>query len=264
MEGPPEPSSPAEPEPRSARSPASRLQPAGVARLLDVDPDLGRNLPDQIKASAGRQAIAEVRSLAPGAWRPAEDPTVTETTYGFLVLEGALVRRIAIGTRHSAELLGAGDFLRPQQPDSDEYAIVTHEATWQAIDEVQLALLSEDLIQGLAALPGVLPELAARAVQRSRTLALRLAIVQVPNLEQRLHLLLWHLADRWGRRERGAVVLSLRLTQGLLAELISAQRTSVNTALKRLVACGTLERRGTGRWALRGDPPNQSALPPRP
>ncbi len=65
-----------------------------------------------------------------------------------------------------------------------------------------------------------------------------------------------HLADRWGRREHGTVVLSLRLTQGLLAELVSARRTSVNTALKQLVAHGTLERRGTARWALRGDPPD--------
>jgi len=82
-----------------------------------------------------------------------------------------------------------------------------------------------------------------------------MAIAQLPSLEQRLHPLLWHLADRWGRREQGAVVISLRLTQSLLAELISAQRTSVNTALKQLIAHGTLERRGTARWALRGDPP---------
>ena len=197
-------------------------------RPLEVDPDLGRALPDQTKVRASREIIAEICSLAPGAWKPAADPTVNETPYGFLVLEGALVRRIAVGGRHSAELLGEGDFLRPQTPDSDEYAIVTQQATWQIIDEVQLALLSEDLINSLAVLPGVLSELATRAVQRSRSLALRMAIAQLPNLEQRLHLLLWHLADRWGRRERGTVVLPLRLTQGLLAELISAQRTSVN------------------------------------
>jgi len=119
----------------------SWLQPAGVARLLDVDPDLGRHLPDQIKASAARQAIAALHSLAPGAWRPATDPTVPQTTYGFLVLEGALVRRTAVGTRYSAELLGQGDLLRPQQPDSDQYAIVTQQATWQALNDVQLALL---------------------------------------------------------------------------------------------------------------------------
>ncbi|HEV2753804.1 MAG TPA: helix-turn-helix domain-containing protein [Solirubrobacteraceae bacterium] len=204
---------------------------------------------------ASRQAVAEVRSLAPGTWDPAEDPSVSRTPYGFLVVEGALVRRIAVGSRHSAELLGEGDFLRPQTPDSDEYAIVTQRASWQVLDEVHLALLSEDLIGALAVLPGVLPELAARAVQRSRSLALRLAIAQLPNLEQRLHLLLWHLADRWGRQERGAVVLSLRLTQGLLAELVRAQRTSVNAALKHLVAQGTIERRGTAHWALPGDPP---------
>jgi CRP-like cAMP-binding protein len=165
------------------------------------------------------------------------------------------VRRTTVANRHSAELLGQGDFLRPQQPDSDHYAIVTQQATWQALDEVHLALLSQDLINALAVLPGVLPELAARAIQRSRALALRLAIAQLPNLEQRLHLLLWHLADRWGRREHGAVTISLPLTQTLLAELISAQRTSVNTALKHLIAHGTVQRHATNRWALRTDPP---------
>jgi len=141
MGSPPGPPSPSRHQHQRARSVTSWLQPAGVARLLDVDPDLGRHLPDQIKASAARQAIAALHSLAPGAWRPATDPTVPQTTYGFLVLEGALVRRTAVGTRYSAELLGQGDLLRPQQPDSDQYAIVTQQATWQALNDVQLALL---------------------------------------------------------------------------------------------------------------------------
>jgi len=83
----------------------------------------------------------------------------------------------------------------------------------------------------------------------------RLAIAQLPNLESRLHLLMWHLADRWGRRELDGVVLPLRLSQGLLAELVAATRSSVNTALRRLTADGVLRQRDDRTWLLIVEPP---------
>jgi CRP-like cAMP-binding protein len=171
------------------------------------------------------------------------------------LLDGIIVRRVTLAGRRSAELLGAGDLIRPHQAACDPYALVASRAEWQTLHPVRAARLDEDLTRGLATLPGVLSELAARAVERSRALAVRMAIAQIPNLEARIELLLWHLADRWGRRERGKVTLPVRLPQGLLAELACAHRTSVNSALRELVCRGVVESQGTGRWALVGDPP---------
>jgi hypothetical protein len=82
-----------------------------------------------------------------------------------------------------------------------------------------------------------------------------MAIAQLPSLEARIELLLWHLADRWGRRQGGKVILPVRLPQGLLAELICAHRTSVNGAIRELTRRGVIETQGVGRWALISEPP---------
>jgi hypothetical protein len=134
--------------------------------------------------------------------------------------------------------------------------MVSQTAAWSVLAPTRLAVLDHDLIAGLAGVDGVLPELAGRAINRSRALVLRLAITQIPHLADRVHLMLWHLADRWGRRENGSVTVGLRLPQDLLAELVSAQRTSVNSALRGLARRGVIESRA-GVWVLCGDPPGE-------
>jgi CRP/FNR family transcriptional regulator, cyclic AMP receptor protein len=238
---------------RGARR-AVALQRAGAVRLLEADPDLSRHLTSDESARLRRHVLAEVGTLERGRWNPLAEDFGGRPLFGVLVLDGALVRRVTVGQRHGAELLGEGDLIRPHQEDADGYASVAQTAEWSVLAPARLAVLDHDLIAGLAGVDGVLPELAARALNRSRALALRLAITQIPNLAKRLHLMLWHLADRWGRQEDGCVTLGLRLPQDLLADLLSAQRTSVNAALAELVGQGAIENRD-GTWALCGDPP---------
>jgi CRP-like cAMP-binding protein len=83
---------------------------------------------------------------------------------------------------------------------------------------------------------------------------LALAIVQQPRVDQRLHWLFWHLADRWGRTSPEGVRVELPLTHSLLGELVAARRPSVTTALSKLAAEGKVEREGRS-WLLRGAPP---------
>ena len=68
-------------------------------------------------------------------------------------------------------------------------------------------------------------------------------------------MLLWDLAERWGRVRAGAVVLPLRLTHSLLAELVAARRPTVTTALAGLAHSG-LVRTTRGGWVLFGQPPS--------
>jgi CRP-like cAMP-binding protein len=89
---------------------------------------------------------------------------------------------------------------------------------------------------------------------RSRRLANTLAIASHPRLDERLRLLLWELADRYGTVHRDGVHLRLPLTHGVLAELGAARRPSVSTALGRLLRTGEVDRRD-GMWLLRGEPP---------
>jgi CRP/FNR family cyclic AMP-dependent transcriptional regulator len=242
---------------RGQRAPRNTvvLQRSGVVRLFDADPGLARNLAPADVVRLSPLAQAEVQSLARGNWLPQNERFVAPPL-GLLLLEGVLVRRVTVGRRHTAELLGEGDLIRPHQTDTDEYANIAQSASWTVAVPARLAVLSPDLVAGLAGFDGVLSEIVGRAVERSRALALRLAITQTPNMAERVHLLLWHLADRWGHREGGRVVLGLRLPQGLLAELLGAHRSSVNAALHDLVQRGTIEQH-VDTWALCGDPPGE-------
>jgi hypothetical protein len=67
--------------------------------------------------------------------------------------------------------------------------------------------------------------------------------------------LFWFLADRWGGREAGQVVLKIPLQHELLSALVSAERASVSRSLKALSRRGQISRRADGYWVLHGVPP---------
>ena len=69
-----------------------------------------------------------------------------------------------------------------------------------------------------------------RALARSRNLAVNMAIVHQSRVETRLHMLLWHLAGRWGRVRNDGVIVPLRLTHNVLSDLTAARRPSPSRA----------------------------------
>jgi hypothetical protein len=99
----------------------------------------------------------------------------------------------------------------------------------------------------------VIAEVGARLAARTDTLAVRLAIAQLPNLGARLLMVFGQIADRWGERaSEEDVLVPLALSHGTLADLVCAQRPSVTKALGRLSEEQRLVRRKDGLWLLRG------------
>lgn len=72
-------------------------------------------------------------------------------------------------------------------------------------------------------------------------------------------MLLWYLAERWGRVTANGIVLALPLPHRLLADLVAARRPHVTTSLGALRRSGEMVRREDGLWVLHGDPPRQLA-----
>ncbi len=103
--------------------------------------------------------------------------------------------------------------------------------------------------------------LLSRSVQRSRALAFHLAIAHVRHAETRLHMLLWHLADRWGRVTPAGVHVPLALTHETLAHLVCMRRPTASTALQRLRCAGDIDRRRDGTWVLTRTPPSFDVEP---
>jgi CRP-like cAMP-binding protein len=81
-----------------------------------------------------------------------------------------------------------------------------------------------------------------------------MAIVHQARVDVRLHMLLWHLAARWGRVRSDGTVLRLRLTHAVLADLVAARRPTVTTALSDLARRGMVKTDGE-TWVLSGEAP---------
>ena len=207
-------------------------------------------------AVAERHLVAAVRQLDPGewdgTWEGGDDPT---GHLGLLVLDGLVLREQRIGTVSAAELLGAGDVLRPWLT-GQEGSSLPATGRWQVLQPTTFAILDRRFATVAGRWPEIGAALMERSVQRARLLAFQMTIASVRRIDARLLLLFWRLADRWGRVTSDGVVVPLRLTHGWLASLVGAQRPSVTTALGNLAGAGRVERLADGSWLLRGDPPD--------
>jgi CRP-like cAMP-binding protein len=233
-----------------------------TANVLTEDEELAEAVAADRRGSAVQAARALVVRVVAGSWAAQADAEMTAGGYGFLVLDGLLIRRVGMGERIAAELLGPSDLLRPLDHDGEE-ATLPFEAAWQVLEPVRLAVLDRRWAFRMAPFPEIGVELTARAMRRSRRLANTLAISHHPRLDARLMLILWELADRYGTVNREGVHVPVRMTHEVLSQLVGARRPSVSSALSRLTAAGELERERQG-WVLHGEPPALPPLPPMP
>lgn len=212
--------------------------PLGMRRVLEADPDLGARLSRSELTRARTVAVAPCTGMQPGTWTPAPQHP---RTLGLLVLDGVLARYASVEGHHGVDLIGHGDVLRPW--DTDDTGTVAFVETWEILTPTRIALLDADFSAAVSEWPGIIAELLARSVLRSRALVRHRAVSRLPRLESRILLVLWEIGDRWGRTEADGVSLPLPITQRLLADLVSASRQRVNLALADLSRARLIERR---------------------
>jgi CRP/FNR family cyclic AMP-dependent transcriptional regulator len=228
--------------------------PANVCYPLQEDPELAEAIEPGHRASAAGALAARELDIPTGTW--AGNPVPIDAGVGLLVLEGVLVRRIGIGGRFSAELLGEGDILR--HVGEEALSPLRMSTGWLVLQPTRLAVLDERFARELAAFPRLAGRLFARSVLRTRQLAVNMAIVHQARVDVRLHMLLWHLAGRWGRVRADGVLVPLRLTHAILADLVAARRPTVTSALTELAREGLVQSVPEG-WLLSGEPPGDPA-----
>jgi CRP/FNR family transcriptional regulator, cyclic AMP receptor protein len=226
----------------------------GMCRVLEVDCDLSDAVPPARREQAVRECIATSITIPAGPWRTSRVVLPAEGI-GLLVLSGLLIRRVGIYRRFGTELLGAGDLLRPWQAD-EESPTLPVTARWKVIEPARMAVLDETFVLRLGRYPQLSGPLIGRALQRSRSLAVNMAIVQQARVDTRLHMILWHLAARWGRVRHESVHLPLRLTHSMLADLVAARRPTVTSALSELDRQRLVHHSDDG-WELYGKPPRE-------
>lgn len=235
---------------------------AGVCHILLEDPDLAEALPGSRRARLARACVVPELRIDAGLW-PGQEAEPGDAI-GMLVIEGLLIRRVGIDGRYGAELLGRGDLLRPWQEESGKLTLPLT-SVWVASEPTRLAILDARFANLLGRYPQLGGRVLARAVRRARHLGTHMAIAHQARVDVRLHMLFWHLASRFGRVRSDGVIVPLRLTHSILAELVAAQRPTVTSAISALTNEGRI-RLLEGGWLLAGDPPGELAgfapLPP--
>jgi hypothetical protein len=221
--------------------------------LLSQDPDLGAEIPEEKLELAQRACVTRVIEIPHGEWDWERSVEIDPSGYGLLILSGLLCRRVVQGQRYGAELLGAGDLLRPWDKIG-EWSSIPTDADWLVIENARLAVLDGDFTRRSAPFPEIGVALIRRGMFRSRYLATLIAIVSQRRVETRLTMLFWHLADRFGRVHGEHIDIPVPLTHRILAELVAARRPSVSTALAKLQQQGVLTRHDR-TWRLHGPPP---------
>lgn len=224
-------------------------------RVLDADPDLGVHLPPDRFEQARQALVARTDGVPRGHWQPdLQNGPEQHGGIGALVIEGIVVRRLSLGHRSCAELLGPGDILRPGQ-DGDPESTAPFTPSWRVIEPLMLAQLDSRFALRSARFPELTGELVARTMERSRILARMLAVAQLPRVDTRLLIALWHLSERWGTVNPEGRVLPGFLSHELLGWIIGARRPSVTTALGQLGARALVRRQADGTWLLLGGAP---------
>lgn len=200
---------------------------------------------------AARLAQAPVIDALGPRWEPPD--LDANTTYGLLVIEGLIGRRVRVGRGISTELLGPGDILRPwDEPCMSN--LVPPGLDYRVFRPSRLAVLDQRITSLIGRRPELTIAFSGRLLRRARYAEFLLAVSHLGRVEQRLLATLWHLASVWGRVTPDGTLIPLSLTHEVLGEIVGAQRSSVSTAMTRLEVHKQVVRMADGRYVLTGDP----------
>lgn len=228
-----------------------------VVNVLEIEPSFVGGLDASAAAAARRVAITRCETLAPGPWEKHHYCGKDHAgDFGLLVVEGLMSRRVEVGGQECTELLGSGDLIRPWD-DPDELASTPAVTRWTVLERTTVALIDERFVGRICPWPPVLAAIAKRMMERTQALAFHLAVCHMTRVDERLLVVLWHLADRWGRVTSEGVVLPLPLTHDMLAQIVGARRPTVTTALQELSGRAVIVRNADRNWLLRGEPPRE-------
>jgi CRP/FNR family transcriptional regulator, cyclic AMP receptor protein len=226
---------------------ARAVSPSVDAPVLDLDPDLGAGISEEDWEDAREACRGDVVRVPGGRWHSSRIDRGRDDLVGALILHGVLCREVSLRDRCMLELLGPGDVL---QPPVDDGPRLGGGVELTAVSDLLLVVLGQAFIRAAARWPSLVATLQRRLESHRENFAIQALIAHLPRAEERLLLVLCHLAERWGYVSRDGVVLPLALTHELLGQLIAARRSTTTLAVRELKSDGLLRRLEDGSWLL--------------
>jgi CRP-like cAMP-binding protein len=234
----------------------SRAGEERVVRLLDVAPQLAEHLNDEQGRAARSAIVVPVVQLPRGPWDRAVLFDHEHRPFGAIVLDGLLARHVDVGGYPGLDVHGPGDMLAVRE--LRRHTLPCGES-WTATVATRLAVLDDRFLLASRRWPRLVSALFGLLQEQRDRLMLQLVIAEQPRVEDRLLMLFWQLADRFGRVTPEGIVIRLALTHEALGRLIGARRPTVTLALRMLGERGALERRADRSWLVK-EMPHDTAL----
>lgn len=222
-------------------------------RILEVNPDLGLDLPPAAFEQASRSLTCPMIELEAGKWDLDSSSTradVRGRLLGCLVVEGLIVEEVTLGGRVCNHLHGPRDLLGAEGGPNGSLPV---ESRFIVPQSARVALLDDRFLVAARRWPWLVGRLFDAAGQQMGRASTHQAISQLSRVEDRLVALFWHLADRWGVVRPDGIDLDLPLTHEALGRLVGARRPTVSLGLLQLAERGAVARRADGGWRLAHD-----------
>jgi CRP/FNR family transcriptional regulator, cyclic AMP receptor protein len=236
---------------------ASRLR-AGptYASVLREDPELALGLSEDDRRAAVSLFRAPVIQVSSQRWTPPHyDPA---RTFGLIVLDGLLGRRVRVGRTVGTELLGVGDILRPWD-DEQPFELVPATLDWRVFSPTRLAVLDDRITTLIGRRAQLVVNFSGRIMRQSRRATYLMVVSHLPRIEDRVLTTLWHIASTCGKVTPEGVSIPFRITHEVLGEIVGAHRPSVTVAIQTLETRGKLIRTANNGFILPGMPPEWEA-----
>jgi CRP/FNR family cyclic AMP-dependent transcriptional regulator len=175
--------------------------------------------------------------------------TQTPGAFGFLIVDGVVLKETSLAHRSALELLGAGDVLAP--PLTASYQLESRAVSrYVAHGRVSLAAIEAHFRKARDRWPGIGDFLHDRLARQTHRASMHLAMLHQPRIEDRLIALFADLAERFGHVTGEGILIDLPLTHDLIGGLVASRRPTVTLALHKLASEGMLERLEDNRWKL--------------
>jgi CRP-like cAMP-binding protein len=219
-----------------------------LACLLELDPDLGRELGDADFEQARAACRPRLVRVAAGLVDVSAARDGRSAPVGFLIIDGMVCREVRLRDHHVIELLGPGDVLQPSPREAQSTPVVGPTIT--VVRDLLAAELGTAFVRCAAKWPELLGGVLDRIDQQHQRLVAQELVVHLRRADERLLVMLWLLANRWGYVTPEGIHLRFRLTHDVLGQLIAAQRSTVTLALRALERNETVIRMAGGGLLL--------------